>query len=134
MVFVTVLECLRCHSRPDTRTPSKKRQKKVCRGLFEKDKKLFSFLIAVQVMRLELATISDDEWAFFLTKGQFIDEDNLPANPLPDLLSNGVMSALVNLQQLPGFSGIMDSLSADADLWTAWCSDDNPQVRDCTLP
>ena len=82
-------------------------------------------------MRLELATISDDEWAFFLTKGQFIDEDNLPANPLPALLSNGVMSALVNLQQLPGFSGIMDSLSADADLWTAWCSDDNPQVRDC---
>jgi dynein heavy chain len=46
----------------------------VCRGLFEKDKKLFSFLIAVQIMRLELGTISNEEWGFFLTKGGFVDE------------------------------------------------------------
>jgi dynein heavy chain len=104
----------------------------VCRGLFEKDKKLFSFIIAVQIMRLELLTISTPEWSFFLTKGGFVDEIDLPSNPAADVLSTTVLAALVNIQDLPGFEGFLDSLTADTAEWRKWCTDDAPQ--DLPLP
>jgi dynein heavy chain len=104
----------------------------VCRGLFEKDKKLFSFLISVQMMRLEQNSISMQEWSFFLSKGGFIDELELPPNPAEDLISNVVLAALTNLQMLPGFEGLLHSFVADTDLWRKWCSSDTPQ--DLALP
>jgi len=104
----------------------------VCRGLFEKDKKLFSFLIAVQIMRLELHSISNAEWAFFLSKGGFVDEAVLPPNPAEDILSNVVLGALVNLQALPGFDGFLNSFSLDPHVWKSWYMSDNPQ--DLPLP
>jgi len=104
----------------------------VCRGLFEKDKKLFSFLIAVQIMRLELHSISNAEWAFFLTKGGFVDEAVLPPNPAEDILSDVILGALVNLQALPGFDGFLNSFSLDPQVWKTWYISDNPQ--DLPLP
>jgi dynein heavy chain len=107
----------------------------VCRGLFEKDKKLFSFLIAVQIMRLELATISPEEWAFFLTKGTFIDEAALPDNPATNLISNIVLSALVNLEQMPAFEGFLAAVAGEsADDWHSWINSDNPQDQALPAP
>ena len=51
----------------------------------------------------------------------------LPANPAEDSVSNVVLGALVNIQNLPGFAGILDSFSVEADAWRQWATSDTPQ-------
>jgi dynein heavy chain len=99
----------------------------VCRGLFEKDKKMFSFMIAVQILMKEAETISADEWGFFLTKGGFIDESALPPNPAETWITTNMLSGLVQLEAIAGFEGLMGSMSSDNDAWKEWMDTLAPQ-------
>jgi dynein heavy chain len=97
----------------------------ICRGLFEKDKKLFSFLIAIQVMRSSGA-ISESQWSFFLNRGGMYDEATLPSNPCDDFLSQDQWGALNLLAALPGMSeipGIFD------DNWKPWMECTRPDLE-----
>jgi dynein heavy chain len=98
----------------------------VCRGLFEKDKKMFSFMIAVQIMMQELKTISAEQWNFFLTKGGFVAPEKMPPNPAEDWLKPDMLGGLMNLQELKGFGGLLDSFDTDTAGWKKWF--------DCTAP
>ena len=75
----------------------------VCRGLFEKDKKMFSFMITIQLMMQESKSISVDEWNFFLTKGGFVANEKLPPNPAEDWIKSDTLGALKNLDELNYF-------------------------------
>lgn len=55
----------------------------ICRGLFEKDKLLYSFLNAAQILRRANA-ITLDEWNFYL-RGAVVDAGE---NPIPDLVND----------------------------------------------
>lgn len=99
----------------------------VCRGLFEKDKRMFSFMIGIQIMRLEKSTISDAEWGFFLNKGGFFDESLLPPNPADNWIKVDHLGGLANLEKLPGFEGLLLSLSHDGEGWKKWFDSLNPQ-------
>eukprot|EP00960_Hanusia_phi_P050219 760078-Hanusia_phi.AAC.2 len=92
----------------------------VCRGLFEKDKKMFSFMIAVQLMRLETESISDEEWGFFLTKGGYVDPAKLPPNPCEDWIKTEILGGLHNLNNLKGFESFLESVLAEASAWKEW--------------
>ena len=99
----------------------------VCRGLFERDKRMFSFMIAVQIGRLEDRSISDLEWAFFLGKGGFFDEAKLPPNPADDRIKPDQLGALVNLEELGGFKGLLASIGGSTGAWRGWLDSLNPQ-------
>ena len=55
----------------------------ICRGLFEKDKLLFSASICLQIKR-QAKEISDIEWNLFLRGPGALDRTNQPPNPDPE--------------------------------------------------
>ena len=55
----------------------------ICRGLFEKDKLLFSSSICFQIQR-NAKMISDAEWNLFLRGPGALDKTDMPSNPQPD--------------------------------------------------
>lgn len=58
----------------------------VCRGLFEKDKLLFSSSICFQILRIA-GQIQDDEWNLFVRGPGAVDRASMPPNPFPDSIT-----------------------------------------------
>ncbi len=58
----------------------------ICRGLFEKDKLLFSSLICFQILR-EQKLIHDLEWNILIRGPGAIDKVKQPMNPHPDIIT-----------------------------------------------
>jgi dynein heavy chain len=59
----------------------------VCRGLFEKDKDLFAFILASSILR-ESGAISPAEWSLFLVGvGVAPRGEALPKNPWPERIT-----------------------------------------------
>jgi dynein heavy chain len=70
----------------------------ICRGLFEKDKILFSSSICFQILR-NAKEIHDVEWNLFLRGTGALDRSNLPANPFPDSLPQQMWEILYAAEQ-----------------------------------
>jgi dynein heavy chain len=58
----------------------------ICRGLFEKDKILFSSSICFQILR-QGKEIGDGEWNLFIRGPGSVDRASMPANPFPEIIS-----------------------------------------------
>eukprot|EP00741_Cyanophora_paradoxa_P024436 tig00022075_g23593.t1 len=98
----------------------------ICRGLFEKDKMLFSFMIAVQIHR-QAGNIAADEWSFFLRGGQgLLDAHSHGPNPSEKWLPSKVWAELQNLSTLPSFKGLVDSIINDNEMWRSLYESDTP--------
>lgn len=81
----------------------------VARGLFEKHKLVFSFMLCAEIMR-QRGTITDGEWNFFLRGATGVDEKKRAAMPSqPDWLREPQWAALASVEQcLPSlFSGLL---------------------------
>jgi dynein heavy chain len=78
----------------------------ICRGLFEKDKLLFSFLIASAIDR-NAGKVSTDDWNFFVRGGDSQMKDP-PANPCEDWLTNNQWIDICKIQALTPFALIGD--------------------------
>jgi dynein heavy chain len=74
----------------------------VCRSLFEKDKVLFAFKLAVN-LRMADGLVDAGELRFLLTGGVAVG-DNPHANPAPQWLSEKSWTELCLLNDLPAFS------------------------------
>jgi dynein heavy chain len=57
----------------------------ICRGLFEKDKLLFSSSVCFQILRIA-GKIRDEEWNLFVRGPGAVDRASMPANPLPEAI------------------------------------------------
>ena len=70
----------------------------ICRGLFEKDKLLYSFLNTVNILR-NAGKIDSDEWNFFL-RGSPTDFSSMP-NPesTKDWISDEIWKALLGAEE-----------------------------------
>lgn len=90
----------------------------ICRGLFEKDKNLFSFLITVRIM-VAGGEISEAEFSFFLTMGAgLLNQDTAVPNPTGDLLSDMQWDALQVLSDVCApMRGVAKSVAADNFSW-----------------
>eukprot|EP00742_Colponemidia_sp_Colp-10_P013179 GILJ01014876.1.p1 GENE.GILJ01014876.1~~GILJ01014876.1.p1 ORF type:complete len:1504 (-),score=254.80 GILJ01014876.1:52-4527(-) len=86
----------------------------ICRGLFEKDKPVFAFLIASTIQRLQGA-ISEDEWKYFTRGSQGILVDGT-SDP-PAWLSESAWEELLYLETVSGFPAVTADISSDPDLW-----------------
>jgi dynein heavy chain len=103
--------------------------KNVCRGLFERHKLIFSFLITTTIMR-NYKTISFAEWNFLLRGGS-----NLSAGKTPDasFISQVQWEMVAALQEnLTSCAGICDHISANIKDWKVWATSENP--HDTPLP
>lgn len=70
----------------------------ICRGLFEKDKLLFSSSICLQIKR-QAGEISDVEWSLFLRGPGVVDRSLQPPNPDPESISNVLWDVLCVAEQ-----------------------------------
>ena len=105
----------------------------ICRGLFEKDKLLFSFFIAVEVLRHQ-RLISDGEFSTFLVGPTDMgDTDDKPAEKEYAFLKDKVWGEMHALQHIStSFDGLVDCVMAEPAAWQEYCECSAPQ--DMALP
>jgi dynein heavy chain len=103
----------------------------VCRGLFEKDKLLYSFMIAVSIS-LQSKAVSDKEWLMFMV-GAVHDATVLEKHPLPEALGvfgvpeKSWFNAVMLEHELPAvFSGLCQDMRAKASSWADIFKSESP--------
>jgi dynein heavy chain len=93
----------------------------ICRGLFEKDKLLFSFLIGVNIGRVE-GNISEDEWNLFV-RGPAVVAKTVPVNPAPSWIRQSAWQSLAAIDYIPAFAHLLNSFNDPISLaeWKVLC-------------
>jgi len=95
----------------------------ICRGLFEKDKLLYAFLLAVEILRHK-QVIRDNAWDFFL-RGSGLKPDG---SSHPDWLPMHSWMELKGLSHIEGFETILENIQRHNHKWKHWYQDDNPEL------
>lgn len=98
-----------------------------CRGLFEKDKLLFSFHMCVKIMT-HARKLNLEEYQFFLKGGQVLDKDIQPPNPCPHWLPEKCWDNVYELDKLTTFRGIAQSFEQMGSDWYEWYLSSDPEV------
>ena len=96
----------------------------ICRGLFEKDKLLYSFLISSKI-ELYDKKINPAEWGFFLRGGS--GDHSLPET-LPSFLNEKIYKDLQNLTDLTPFKSVINEINSqkNENTWKAIMDADDP--------
>lgn len=104
----------------------------ICRGLFERDKLIFSFLIATSINRYR-NIITPVGWSIVLRGANPFTEEQeskKPVNPLPKLLTklnyDIIYSAQLSIEQ---FSGIIASMAENEEAWQKWATCAEPHIE-----
>ncbi|KAJ3375748.1 Dynein heavy chain 2, axonemal [Allomyces arbusculus] len=100
--------------------------KYACRGLFEKDKLLFSFHMAAKIL-LNAGKLHKDLYEFFLRGGIIFDRDAQAPNPCTEWLSETAWDNLCVLDTLPGFQSLISSVEQSEREWKAWFMSAEPE-------
>eukprot|EP01060_Flectonema_neradi_P032219 TRINITY_DN5085_c1_g2_i2.p1 TRINITY_DN5085_c1_g2~~TRINITY_DN5085_c1_g2_i2.p1 ORF type:complete len:4162 (+),score=927.24 TRINITY_DN5085_c1_g2_i2:1218-12488(+) len=98
----------------------------VCRGLFEKDKQLFAFLMVAQIFRAS-GDISQDEWLFILRGSSGIR----PQNPVekPSCIPNEfIWNEIQMLGEQTVFNNLVKNICDNSDQWKEWITADEPHL------
>ncbi|KAH8057324.1 dynein light chain binding protein [Aureococcus anophagefferens] len=101
----------------------------VCRSLLEKDKLLFSFVLAIRILGGR-GDVDSAEWLFLLTGG--VSLDNPHANPCGDWLAPKQWNEICLLSDIPAFAGLRDNFEPLKKQWKAVYDGNSPQ--DAALP
>lgn len=97
-----------------------------CRSLFEKDKPIFSALLAIKLK--EMAGNLDKDHLKFLTTGGVSVGDQLPDNPADDWLPEKNWGELNRLDKLDKFDGLVADFQRDhAGFYRSWYDAAAPQ-------
>ena len=105
--------------------------KNVCRGLFEKHKLLFSFMMSAQIQR-HSREILPEEWQVFLLgkfPGETADETS-QSHPFSSWLPDKAWQGVCSLGKLQCFEGIQDDLSNNEEEWRAFYEAKEPHTVD----
>ncbi|XP_051173104.1 dynein axonemal heavy chain 7-like isoform X2 [Leptopilina boulardi] len=96
----------------------------ICRSLFEKDKLLFSLLLAVNLLNNQ-GGILKSQWMFLLTGGVALE--NPHENPT-DWLPVKMWNELCRLNQVEGFQNIREEFTKNINDWRAFFDAKEPQL------
>ncbi|KAJ2953863.1 hypothetical protein O0L34_g1493 [Tuta absoluta] len=99
----------------------------ICRSLFEKDKMVFSLLLAVTIM-VAKGELEHSNVLFLMGGGQ-------PHHPIPKpvtFLTSQNWAEFCALDELPAFKGILDHFVDNTKVWEEYC--DLPEPQESPLP
>lgn len=96
-----------------------------CRGLFERHKLLFSMQMAVKLMEMK-GTYNAQEYDFFLSGGQVLEESQQTKCPL-EWIPHDSWENLTQLNKLPAFKGIVESIIQFPEDWQEWYFSTDPE-------
>ena len=101
-----------------------------CRGLFEKDKLLFSFHLNAKIF--EAANkINMAEYNFFLRGGSVLDRSVQVPNPSPHWLTETAWDNITEMDKtVPKFSGLVNSFESENRDWGNWYTNPSPETSD----
>eukprot|EP00947_MAST-08B_sp_MAST-8B-sp1_P005754 g5754.t1 len=105
----------------------------VCRGLFEKDKLLFAFKVAVEIMKLD-GNISPAEWKFFLVGATEGDQGAAGVEPPPWVPPKAWQALGVLEGTAESFRGIRDSFGESAKDWRRYMDSEMPESQQLPSP
>jgi dynein heavy chain len=100
----------------------------VCRSLFEKDKLLFAFLLAIAILSGK-GEVDMAEYMFLLTGGTASSEA-VPPNPGTGWLPDKNWAELVRASQLSALEGLHQDFAASAAAWKKLFDSEAPQKVD----
>eukprot|EP00756_Hemistasia_phaeocysticola_P022945 Hpha_TRINITY_DN15865_c4_g10::TRINITY_DN15865_c4_g10_i1::g.188383::m.188383/K10408/DNAH; dynein heavy chain, axonemal len=94
----------------------------ICRGLFEKDKPIYSFIMCGHIFRDE-GKIQEEEWSTFLrgSAGQALKDI-----PCPSFIEEGAWRELLAVGNLPGLEFLLEEIPS-VDGWADWMKNTMPQ-------
>lgn len=99
--------------------------KYTCRGLYEKDKFLFTILMALKI-DLQRSAVKGNEFMTFIKGGAALDLNSVQPKPKTWILDSTWLN-LVQLSELPAFSDILNQVSRNDKAWKAWFDEDKPE-------
>ncbi|KAF1789121.1 P-loop containing nucleoside triphosphate hydrolase [Phytophthora cactorum] len=88
----------------------------VCRSLFEKDKLLFAFLLAIKIL-VGNGTIDGTELRYFFTGNTQMDLQKAKPVGSEAWLNDKTWANIVGLDALPSFAGFSDAFAKELGLW-----------------
>eukprot|EP00043_Microstomoeca_roanoka_P013217 m.129292 g.129292 ORF g.129292 m.129292 type:complete len:4796 (-) comp15694_c0_seq1:72-14459(-) len=99
--------------------------KYTCRGLYEKDKFLFTILLALKI-DLQRGNVKQNEFMTFIKGGAALDLNSVQPKPKSWILDSTWLN-LVQLSELPMFADILNQVARNDKAWKAWFDEDNPE-------
>lgn len=90
--------------------------KNTCLGLFEKHKLMFSFFMAVRILESR-GKLDFDQYEFLLKGGNVLDRKEQLPNPASEWISEESWDNITELEKMPGFNGITDSVARQGREW-----------------
>ena len=101
-----------------------------CRGLFEKDKLLFSFHLNAKIFEAA-SKINMQEYNFFLRGGVVLDRTKQVPNPAPKWIEAMAWDNVTEMDSnLSKFASLVDSFEADHRAWHSWFTSACPETTD----
>lgn len=97
-----------------------------CRGLFEVHKLLFSAHICARVLA-SANKLNQTEFQFLLNGSVVLDRRDQMLNPCPEWIGDISWDDLCELDKLPGFHGLTDSIEKAPKEWHAWYTTNDPE-------
>ena len=100
----------------------------VCRGLFEKDKQLFVFMLVTQIFR-DKDEIKAEEWNFFLKGSEGRRHFESDEERWPEWTTEACWNELYELLLVPGFENLKNEIWAAEEEWGVWATTDTAYSR-----
>jgi dynein heavy chain len=99
------------------------------RGLYEKDRQLFVFVITTKIL-ITASLIGQSDMDLFLRGGAALDINAVAAKPFAWMSDAAWLNVLVLTQQVPSFKTLTNDIRTSEAVWKKWYDDNTPE----TLP
>lgn len=97
----------------------------VSRGIFEAHKKIFSFLISIN-LKLKVGEINQQKWEYFLKGSGVVDRSEQMENPEPSLIDENSWDLLCILESnYEEYKEITKNIKENLDSWKSFQKADN---------